>query len=445
MTPTVSIIVPVYNAGSYIRRCVDSIRGQEFTDFELLLVDDGSTDSSGAICDEYAAIDPRIRTVHRSNSGVSDARNTALALAKGTYLQFVDSDDWITSDATKLLVRAARENGCDLVIADFYRVAGGRVARKGDIDEETVLSRSEYAEHMTEAPADYYYGVLWNKLYRRDLVEQHRLRMNSEISWCEDFMFNLEYIRYAERFIAVKAPIYYYVKTKGSLVAQSSSIANTIRMKLAVFEYYNNFYKNVFDEEYYEKNRFRAYRFLVDAASDGIVPPAILPGSLKLGSERINVSADAVSGDGLILDDYRRRKLIERHLETAALKNDMTLPEMWLLLYLSQPHVLCTRKELSEFTTLPRRTLSQALQRLAARGLIHTEEKRQTVHSASRTSTVRLLDITLLPEAGSVLADLGTALQDFEHTQFLGFTEEEFQQYTHLSQRVRENIQHALR
>lgn len=119
MTPTVSIIVPIYNAEKHLNRCIGSILNQEYTDCELLLVDDGSTDSSGAICDGYAAKDSRIHVIHKENSGVSDTRNLAIDKACGTYLQFLDSDDWITPDATKLLVRAAKEHDCDLVISDF--------------------------------------------------------------------------------------------------------------------------------------------------------------------------------------------------------------------------------------------------------------------------------------------------------------------------------------
>lgn len=86
---------------------------------------------------------------------------------------------------------------------------------------------------MMEDPADFYYGVLWNKLYRRAIVEEHHLRMDNNVRWCEDFLFNLEYVLYGERFAALRAPVYYYVKTKGSLVAQSATIANTIRHQAA--------------------------------------------------------------------------------------------------------------------------------------------------------------------------------------------------------------------
>ena len=232
MRPMVSIVVPIYNAEQYLRRCVDSILNQEYTDFELLLVNDGSTDASGDICEEYGDRDPRVIVIQKENTGVSDSRNRALDRARGKYLQFLDSDDWITPDATRLFVRAAEEYGCDMVISDFYRVVGERLSTKGDIEEEGVLTREEFAAHMMENPADFYYGVLWNKLYRRDIVEEHNLRMDTDINWCEDFMFNLEYIRYAKVFYALHAPIYYYVKRKGSLASQGINISKTVKMKI---------------------------------------------------------------------------------------------------------------------------------------------------------------------------------------------------------------------
>ena len=174
MNPMVSIIVPVYNAELSLHRCIDSILNQEYTDFELLLMDDGSKDSSGTICDEYAAKDTRVRVIHKENSGVSDTRNQALELACGKYLQVLDSDDWITPNATKLFVDAAEEHNCDLVISDFYRVVGERVSHKGDIENEGVMTLEEFASHMIENPADFYYGVLWNKLFRRDIVEKYQ-------------------------------------------------------------------------------------------------------------------------------------------------------------------------------------------------------------------------------------------------------------------------------
>ena len=148
--PKVSIIVPVYNAEAVLRRCVDSILAQEFRDFELLLMDDGSKDSSGAICDEYASMDGRVRVVHKENSGVSDTRNQALDMARGEYIQFLDADDWIVPEATRLFVYHIETSHADMVIADFYRVVGDRISRKGSIEEEGLITRNEFADYMKQ-------------------------------------------------------------------------------------------------------------------------------------------------------------------------------------------------------------------------------------------------------------------------------------------------------
>ena len=438
MHPTVSIIVPVYNAEKTLARCVDSILNQTYEDYELLLVNDGSTDSSGALCDAYAARDSRVQVFHKENAGVSNARNLALSQARGTYLQFLDSDDWITPEATLSLVRAAEDHQCDLVISDFYRVVGERVSHKGDIDEDTVLTREEYAAHMMENPADFYYGVLWNKLYCRQIVEDHHLRMDPEISWCEDFMFNLEYIRYAETFRALQVPIYYYVKTKGSLANQSLTISKTVKMKLMVFEYYQRFFKSVLDEEEYEKSRLKVYRFLLDAAGDGSVPPPILPNSRKLGNERMQVSPDVLSGEGVLYDAFRERKLLERYLETAALKNDLALPDAKLLLALRDLTFQPTRRELADFVNLPRGTLSLSLQKLTARGLIKLAEVRRKAERFKR------LDITFSEAAQPILSDLETARQDYETSRLASLTPEELEQHNLLAGKIQAHIRDVL-
>ena len=408
MSPTVSIIVPVYNAEKTIGRCIDSILNQEYKDFELLLVDDGSTDDSGAICDARADRDSRVRVFHQANAGVSASRNLALDHAKGTYLQFLDSDDWITTDATRSLVRGMEGGPCDMVVSDFYRVVGDRVSQKGDIEEDGIMTREEYAAHMMENPADFYYGVLWNKLYRRSIVEKHHLRMDPEISWCEDFMFNLEYIRYAEFFRAIQIPIYYYVKTKGSLASQSMSISKTVKMKLTVFEDYHKFFKTVLDEEEYEKCRLKVYRFLLDAAGDGSVPPAVLPNSRKLGDERMQVCPHVLDGEGVLYDAFRERKLLDRYLETAALKNDLTLSDARLLLALWELDFQPTRREAADFANLPKSAFSLSLQRLTARGLVKVTDIRQGKERSWR------MDITFPEAAGPVLADLRIARQNYE-------------------------------
>ena len=434
--PAVSIIVPVYNAEKTLRRCVDSVLKQEYPDFELLLVDDGSRDGSGGICNGYARQDPRVRVIHKANAGVSAARNDALDQARGTFLQFVDSDDWLAPEATKLLVRCAQETGCDMVIADFYRVSGDRVSHKGEIDETEVLSREEFAAYMMENPADYYYGVLWNKLFRREIVERHHLRMDVNVHWCEDFLFNLEYILHAKTFCALRTPIYYYVKTKGSLVSQSFTLPNVIRMKLRVFEYYNDFYKHVFDEQDYEKNRLKVYRFLVDGAGD----ESLLPSLKKLGDERAPLCRAAVAGQGPLSDAYRSRKLLEHYLEPAALKHDRTAEEAWLLLCLQSVDGTGTRKELADLAGVSRVTLALTLQKLAARGLLRVEEDTAETDPGGN----RRLRVTLLPTVQPLLDDAAQALEDYDRTRFAGFTPQEREQYAALAEKAQGNMRRIL-
>ena len=458
----VSIIVPIYNAENYLRRCVDSILNQEYTDFELLLVNDGSTDASGDICEEYGDRDPRVIVIQKENTGVSDSRNRALDRARGKYLQFLDSDDWITPDATRLFVRAAEEYGCDMVISDFYRVVGERLSPKGDIEEEGVLTREEFAAHMMENPADFYYGVLWNKLYRRDIVEEHKLRMDTDISWCEDFMFNLEYIRYAKVFYALHAPIYYYVKRKGSLASQGINISKTVKMKLNVFEYYNNFYKHVLEEEDYEKNRLQVYRFFIDAAGDGTFPPSILPGSKKLGDERVIVTTEILQAEGPAGEDYRKRKLLEHYLEPVALKGDLKVMDVRLLLCLCEKHEWDSRRELADFAGITRTNLTSGLQRLTMKGFLKVEEvkepkpsKKDKTTGKNKTKTAEMTEtkrkerggritVTILPAADAVMKELEMAQRDYDAARFAGFTEEELIKYAELSEKIKENTKNIL-
>lgn len=429
MNPTVSIIVPVYNAQRTLRRCIDSVLNQTFSDFELLLVDDGSKDESGEICDSYALRDERVKVFHIENSGVSAARNVALDRARGEYLQFLDSDDWITADATQQFVRAARKYDCDMVISDFYRVVNDRLSVKGDIEEAAVMSREEFAAHMMENPADFYYGVLWNKLFRRSIVEEHSLRMNPEISWCEDFLFNLEYIRCADRFYALNVPLYYYVKTKGSLASQGSNLFTTLQMKATVFDYYNQLYKDIWNEEEYQKRRRKVYRFLLDAAGDGAVMPAILPSVRKLGDERVTIEPEMLGEVGIMADSYREWKLLERCVESTAIKYALSNNEAMVLLALGHDGFRGKRQDLAELAHISRMALSRSLSQLESRGLVQLQKDH----------------IQILPKGAEPLDALEHTIQDWKALRFSGFAEEEIKLYKELNKRIRRNITAALK
>ena len=262
----VSIIVPVYNVAAYLPACLESIRVQTWREIEVILVDDGSTDESLSLCRAAAERDARFRVIHQQNAGVSAARNAGLAAATGQYLQFVDGDDRLLSNATEVLVHAALSTGTDLVIARFYRVSGQRQALQGHIRGRRVLTRTEFAEEMVKAPANFYYGVLWNKLYRRSIVEAHQLRCPEELSWCEDFLFNLEYIKYVRLVAAVPEPVCCYIKREDSLVMTQPTLRRTLEMKQKTFSYYKDLYQTL---DLYERQKGRVYRYLISAATDG--------------------------------------------------------------------------------------------------------------------------------------------------------------------------------
>lgn len=227
-------------------------------------------------------------------------------------------------------------------------------------------------------------------------------------------------------------PIYYYVKTKGSLATQGLSLTKTVKMKLSVFEYYQQFFKEVLDEEEYERSRLKVYRFLVDAAGDGAVPP--LPTAQRLGSERVRACSGGLLGQGCLCDSFRNRKLLEYHLETAALKNDLSTQEALLLLALRQLERPCTGGSWQTSRGCLAAHSRSPCSAWAGKGLIETE----TPSDADERCPV------LTAESASVLRDLEIALADWQAIRLDGFTQEECVQYHAMMERINGNIQNFL-
>lgn len=436
----VSIIVPVYNAENTIRRCMESILNQTYTDFELLVMDDGSRDGTAAIIDGYAAKDPRVIAVHKPNSGVSDTRNQALDRARGKYIQFLDADDWISPDATRLFVRAMEDNpSCDMVIADFYRVIGEKMSQKGDIEEEKLLTREEYADEMMRNPADFYYGVLWNKFFRRSIIEEHQLRMDAKLDWAEDFIFNMEYVLHTDHIYALKVPVYYYVKTEGSLVAQGgASISRTVRMKLNVIEYYRGFYKDIYKEGGYLLRSPVIYSFLLNFAKDGGVNP-VAP-DRKLGQERIDARFDPkMEGNPFALNFYEDR-LLENTLERLMKGYDLEERDVQILLYLKLAGGTASLAEIRNFTGVSARGLTGSLQKMGRRKLVEKAKVRLPKTSSQRSVVM----LTFGEQSDPVQDALGRAFRDLDELRFRGFTREEEEIYRKLSRKEAQNMRSAL-
>lgn len=174
--PTLSIIVPVYKVEPYLHRCVDSILAQTFTDFELILVDDGSPDNCGAICDEYAAKDSRIIVIHKENGGLSDARNAGLDIAKGEYIGFVDSDDYISPQMYHRMIHLITSHQTDMVVTGYINVManGTQTTLCPPIAEERILYREDFLNDFFPHNCWILFPCVWNKIYRRTLF--HNLR-----------------------------------------------------------------------------------------------------------------------------------------------------------------------------------------------------------------------------------------------------------------------------
>lgn len=182
--PKISVVVPVYKAEAYIHRCVESLLSQTYSDFEVLLIDDGSPDRSGVICDDYARQDTRIRVVHKPNGGVSSARQCGLDHALGEYIIHADPDDWVEPSMLEELYMQAKRENADMVMCDFFVNSGNRqiyiVQKPSSLDYRTV--QQELFRHL--------HGSCCNKFIRRSCYERYHVRFPIDLSFCEDLYVN---------------------------------------------------------------------------------------------------------------------------------------------------------------------------------------------------------------------------------------------------------------
>ena len=427
----VSLIVPVYNGEKSIERCAGSILNQDYPELELILVDDGSRDRSWEIIQAIAAADHRVKAIHQENGGVSSARNRALAEASGAYVQFADVDDWLPMDATKMLVREMEAQSAELVVGDFYRVVDGNVSEKGSIEMGGALTLQQYANAMMLSPADLYYGVLWNKLYRRDIIEQYSIRMDENISYSEDMIFNLEYLLHVKSVAILKAPVYYYQYTKGSLVDQSLNLSSTIKMKKSVIGYYNEFFRKTFDTPSYQERLPVIYGYLLAVSHDSLALP------FTLGTRKLNAGIDlsALSGECGAAFPMRsailEARLLGRYLETLARKHGMDEARIKLLYFMEKMKEPCSVESLCLLTGMGKPAVIVAMARLLADGLVRCEsplggKERFSFYASELTKELQQLD------------------QDVDTVCFAGFTDEEIRQYHKLEERIGNHILHHL-
>ena len=259
--PLLSIIVPVYDVERYLPKCIDSILAQTFTDFELILVEDGSPDNCPALCDAAAAKDARIRVLHQKNGGLSAARNAGLDAARGKWIGFVDSDDYIAPEMYEALYKAVQSTGADLALCDYAEVdeTGAPCLPPYTGLAQRIFTGRELLKRATNTMAQ----PAWNKLYRRDLLVDHQIQFTSEVRWAEDLVFNMQYLEYANVLVSIPEAGYYYVQNPQSICHTQINPASIVQNKIQTFRYYKDLYTRL---GMYEEVRPQLYKFLVDIA-----------------------------------------------------------------------------------------------------------------------------------------------------------------------------------
>ena len=229
-TPKISVIVPVYKAETYLHRCVDSILAQTFTDFEVLLIDDGSPDRSGEICDEYAIKDSRVRVIHKENGGVSSARQYGIDNALGEYTIHADPDDWVEPQMLGDLYVKAQKEDADMVICDFYvNYKDKQIYQKQQpsaLDCTTVLNELFQQLH----------GSCGNKLLRRTCYKKYNVQFDKELCFCEDLYFHAKLLKNDISIAYLPRAYYHYDR----IVNESSIVSNYM---VDTFDYDEKLYK----------------------------------------------------------------------------------------------------------------------------------------------------------------------------------------------------------
>lgn len=218
----ISIIVPVYNVEKYLRKCLDSLINQTLKDIEIICINDGSTDKSLEILEEYKNRDSRIILLNQENSGQSIARNRGIEIAKGEYIGFVDPDDWIDLDYYEKLYNAASTNNTDIAVGGIIRVTGIKKKKFLNFEKETITDNTNLKFELCDVPEKSY---VWNKIYKTEKLKEIGLEFEKGIFY-EDCIFTPQALFYLGKIVTVPNIYYYYLRRGNSTVKQRSEKAN---------------------------------------------------------------------------------------------------------------------------------------------------------------------------------------------------------------------------
>lgn len=207
----VSIIVPIYNAEKFLARCIESLTKQTYQSLEIILINDGSKDNSLAICNDFKKKDKRIVVIDQENSGVGKTRNKGIAVAKGKYIVFVDSDDYANANLVEELVKKASEDNSDYVLGGISLIKDGSTIG-GALLEDKVLNVKEYVESvLLKKTINYVCGAPYSKLFRTDVIRKHNINFDEKLTYAEDFLFNINYLQFASKISTTSAVLYNYI------------------------------------------------------------------------------------------------------------------------------------------------------------------------------------------------------------------------------------------
>ena len=258
--PLVSIIVPIYNVEKYLKRCIDSILDQTFKDFELILVNDGSTDNSEDICKEYEAKDKRIKYFYQDNSGVSKARNKGIENSCGKYIQFIDSDDYVDEIFLDVIVNRFRKDNSDIVFSGFYNEYDN-----GKIYREKCYEKSIISENIQEYCLKLYrndlFGYSCCKTFKSSIIKEFNLRFDENMSYCEDELFTCDYCKYIKRISIENRAMYHYIDYKGNRTTLTSKKRDEIFNRDKLFDSWFNLIGN-YDKKYLDDKAYKTIKFL---------------------------------------------------------------------------------------------------------------------------------------------------------------------------------------
>ncbi|MFW5847755.1 MAG: glycosyltransferase [bacterium] len=272
MNSLISVIVPVYNVEKYLHKCIDSILAQRYTDFELLLINDGSTDTSGNICDDYAQKDSRVKVFHKQNGGVSSARNFGLDNAQGEWIGFVDSDDWIESEMYNFLITKAQESNFDIVACNYNKVFDDIIIPRPAIEKSPLIRENEQIKWFILDALYPKYDLLinnitievraiWHKIFRKDIIHKSHIRFNENMKISEDALFNLQCFQQAQSVAFFNEYLYNY-----RIIEQSATrgfdchIDEQIIFNLTQF--YNTIKEGLVDHDYQSVLVLRTLEYL---------------------------------------------------------------------------------------------------------------------------------------------------------------------------------------